>query len=298
MQKASREYTFNLHGPGNAPQFTVEPGEEFLAETELCSGSWLTSIHDTWAPEKATALNPTVCVAVRGAQPGMLLAVDILDIEPDKLGYTGFGPGNTLARAICPREWGMNVKTVRIEDGLIHWSDTLKLPIAPMIGTLGAAPRQETLSNARGGPHGGNMDVQEVRAGSTVYLPVEVEGALLHIGDVHALQGDGEINNAGGIECRSIVRLRARLLPRPEGMRCVRMEDESYLMAVACERSLEESFTAAAGEMLRWMVDAYGYSIEEAYLLMGQLLVARNTQMVNPTRSTIVKMPKQYLQKI
>ena len=67
-----------------------------------------------------------------------------------------------------------------------------------MIGVLGTAPELEVFSNAWPGPHGGNMDVQEVCPGATVYLPVNVPGALLHIGDVHAIQGDGEINCGGG----------------------------------------------------------------------------------------------------
>lgn len=298
MLTAGRGTTYDFHSRHNEPQITVQPGQEFLAETELCTGGWLLSQDDAWTPDKTSALNPTVVIAVQGAQPGDLLAVDILEITPDSLGYTGFvNASNPLASRILPRDWGLNVKTVRIDHQHVHWSDCLKLPLAPMIGTLGTAPKQETLSNAKGGPHGGNMDVQEVRAGSTVYLPVEVEGALLHVGDAHALQGDGEINCSGGIECRAVVRLRTRLMKRPPVYRCVRIEDEKYLMTVACERTPEESFHTAAEQMMQWMADEYAFTLPDAYLLMGQVMEARCTQFVNPTSSYICKMPKGVLPK-
>lgn len=297
MQIASRNFTYNVHSPNNLPQITVKPGEEFLAETELCTGGWLLSPEDSWTPDKTCALNPTVCINVEGAKSGDLLAVEILDIIPDRIGYTGFNrKSNPLADKIMLHDWGLNVKTVTIDSQYIYWNESRKLPIRPMIGTLGTAPKEETLSNAKGGQHGGNMDVQEVCNGSTVYLPVEVDGALLHIGDVHALQGDGEINCSGGIECRSVVRLRVQTIKRPEQYRCVRIENEQYIMTVSCERTLEESFYIAAEQLLQWIVERYAFSVEEAYLLMGQVMEARSTQMVNPTRSYICKMPKQYLQ--
>jgi acetamidase/formamidase len=251
---------------------------------------------DRWSPDKISALNPTVCVKIEGACPGDLLAVRILDIEVDGIGYTGFNDAsNPLAGLICRREWKLNTKTVRIKNGFIEWSDRIRIPVRPMIGTLGTAPALEVLSNARGGNHGGNMDVNEVAPGSTVYLPVFVDGALLHIGDVHAAQGDGEINCSGGIECRSKVRLSVDVVKMPERMEWVRIEDRDYIMAVACGRSLEESFYGASREILYWMADEYGFTEEEAYLLMGQVMEARSTQFVKPTRTYICKMPKKYL---
>jgi amidase len=291
-----RDKVYNWHGRFNEPGLTVMPGEIFAAETELCTGNWLHSINDTWSPEKSCALNPAICVEIRGAKPGDILAVKILDIEVDTIGYTGFcGSSNPLAGLIYDKSWGLNVKTVNIRDGFVEWSEKIKIPVQPMIGTLGTAPESEVLSNARGGNYGGNMDVNEVTIGTTVYLPVFVEGALLHIGDVHAVQGDGEINNAGGIECRSKVKMCANILAKPPRMEWVRMENDDHIMAVACCRSVEEAFYAAAGEILCWMVDGYSFTEEEAYLLMGQVMEARSTQFVNPTRTYICKMPKKYL---
>jgi amidase len=298
MKSASRDKTYDMHSRYNEPQFIVSPGEEFLAETELCTGGWLHSAGDEWSPDKSCALNPTVCVAVDGAMPGGMLAVRILDISVESVGYTGFdNEPDSLACRITRHAWPLTVKTVEIKDGFVHWSKDLKIPARPMIGTLGTAPAEEVTGNAFGGRHGGNMDVQEVRAGSTVYLPVCVPGAILHVGDVHAVQGDGEINCAGGVECRSVVRLAVENLPKPDGMMWPRIEDDDYIMAVACCGTVEESFHCAAGELLRWLVDGYGLPESEAYLLMGQVMEARCTQFVNPTRSYICKMAKKYLMK-
>lgn len=296
MKKASKDCLYLEHSRFNEPALTVKPGETFQVETELCSGSWLQSMADRYDPANSFGPNPTVVVAIEGAKPGDILAVEILGIELGPIGYTGFkDSANPLARRIFNRDWGIASRTVRIEDETVVWSDSLRLPVRPMIGTLGTAPRQETLLNSKGGRYGGNMDAQEVTIGSTVHLPVAVPGALLHIGDCHAIQGDGEINMGGGIECRATVTLRARCLERPARTDCVRIENDAFIMAVACERSLEESFYLAAHEILCWMVDSYGFSEEEAYLLMGQVMSARCTQFVNPTRTYICKMPRQWL---
>jgi len=296
MKTATRDIVYYYHSPLNKPAITVQPGEVFQAETELCSGTWLKSLDDCYSKKKAVGSNPTVVVAVDGAKAGDVIAVEILDIEVDSIGYTGFeDPFNPLARQILNRDWGLATKTLAIENGRIVWNEKIRIPIKPMIGTLGTSPLQEELSNSKGGPHGGNMDVQEVAVGSTVYLPVSVPGALLHVGDAHAVQGDGEINSAGGVECRALVRLKVGIAPKPVNMKCVRIENQEYIMGIACEQSVEESFHTAAREVLHWMVDDYGFGEEEAYLLMGQVMEARCTQFVNPTRTYICKMPKKYL---
>ena len=164
-----------------------------------------------------------------------------------------------------------------------------------MVGVLGTAPAREEISNTKAGPHGGNMDVQEVTTGTTVYLPCAVSGALLHVGDAHAIQGDGELCGAGGIECRAHVTLQVDIIKQALTSESVRMGNEDYIMTVCCGRSVEESFYRAAADMLTWLKSSYGLSREEAFMLMAQVMEARATQYVNPTRTYICKMPRKYL---
>ncbi len=298
MKTATRDVVYNTHSRRNTPSLAVDPGETFKVQTELNGGPWLKSLEDRWDPSKSRGPNLSVCIHVNGAKPGDVLAVELQDIQVDSIGYTGFAGWRTpLSREILPNDWDVVTKTVAIKDGFVLWSDDLKLPIRPMVGTLGTAPAEGDISNALAHKHGGNMDVQEVCAGTTVYLPVNVEGALLHVGDVHAIMGDGEINSGGGIECRGEVTMRTVLRPAPKSMEWLRLENAQYLMTVACENETKASFCAATRELIRWMVDDYRMEEKEAYLLLGQVLEARCTVFVSPMYSYICKIDKRYLPK-
>ena len=296
MKRASRKITVTEHNRANRPQFAVKPGEVFEVETQLCSGDWLQNAGDVWQPDKVSGPNPTVVVAVEGATPGDSLRVYIQSIIPESIGYTGFiGREHSLANSIVDRDWGYNLRVVRVEGGYIEFDKDRRIPINPMIGTLGTAPAGAPVSNAAGGRHGGNMDAQAVRAGAVITLPVEVPGALLHIGDVHAIQGDGEINGAGGIECRALVTLRTEIIKRPARTGCVRAEDDTHIHAIACVGDMEECCVAATRELLYWAADEYGMDEREAYLLLGQCLELRVPQMVNPTRTITASVAKSFL---
>jgi amidase len=297
MKKVTRDVVYREHSRFNRPTLAVEPGETFIAETELCSGRWLKSLDDVWRPGVGEGPNPTVCVEVAGAEPGQMLAVHIHEIVPDEVGYTAFGgPGGTpFPDWIRQKGWGYATKTVAIREGYVEWSDELKLPIRPMIGTLGVAPALEVFSNAWPGRHGGNMDAQEVTAGATLHLPVNVPGALLHIGDVHAIQGDGEVNGGGGIECRSTVKLSVDLLSKPQRMTWPRIVDATHITAVGCARPAEDAFRIAVEQLIYWMADAGGMSEVDAHLLLGQVLEARCTQFVDPLYTYLAKIQHQYL---
>lgn len=293
MQKQTRDVLYYTHSRLNPPTITVRPGESFLVETELCSGDWLHDISDRYRPGIGRGPNPSSgCTFVEGAEPGDMLAVTVESIVPDELGFTGFGPGaNPFPDWIRQKEWGVVTKTVRIRGGFIEWSDQLKLPIRPMIGTLGTAPQCEEFLNSRNGPYGGNLDAQEVTSGATVYLPVYVPGGLLHVGDVHAIQGDGEICCGGGIECRSTVQLRVDALERPGRMSWPRFRDATHIGCFACARPAEDAFRLAVQELIYWVADDYELDEREVFMLLGQVLEARCTQFVDPLYTYVAKVP-------
>ncbi len=129
----------------------------------------------------------------------------------------------------------------------------------------------------------------------SVHLPVSVPGALLHIGDMHARQGDGEICGAGGIETGGLVTVRCELSDLPSSMTWPRITNETHIMTTAMARPAEDAFRTALEEMVLWLEEDYGFERGEAYLFLGQDLVARCTQFVNPTFSYVAKVNKKWL---
>ena len=137
--------------------------------------------------------------------------------------------------------------------------------------------------------------MQEVTAGAVVYLPVEVEGALLHVGDMHALQGDGEICGAGGIETGGTAVLECAVLPRPASFYWPRVVDETHIMVAANDKPAEAAFRSGLENLLLWMEEEHGIPRGQGFLLLGQVLEARVTQFVNPTYTYCLKVAKRYL---
>lgn len=296
MKTCDRSTLYVCHSAKNKPSLVVGSGEVFQVLTQLNTGEWLQKKDDVWHPSKITGPNFTNCISIDGAQRGDILAVDILNIEVDHLAYTGFASWrNPPCQRIYPNDWDIVAKIVEIENDEFQWNSQLRLHTAPMIGTLGVAPAEGEIPNGEASHHGGNMDIQEVRVGTTVYLPVQTEGALLHVGDVHAIMGDGEINRAGGLECRSKLTLRCRVLPPDASQQWIRMEDKEYIMSAACVEDMETAFYEATGELTRWMVAAYHFRPQDAYCLLGQVMEARCTAIVNKQKPYLCKIRKEYL---
>ena len=145
------------------------------------------------------------------------------------------------------------------------------------------------------GPHGGNLDVQELGPGCRLYLPVAVPEALLFLGDCHAKQGDGELCGIGAIEIRTHTTVRLDVAPRPEKMGWPRFETDEHIGAIACARPLEDAFRLAVEELVGWMTSDYGFTEADAVLLLGQVAEARCTQLVNPRYTYVAKVAKRWL---
>ena len=137
-------------------------------------------------------MNPvTGPVHVEGAEPGDALAVTIHDIELPEQGWSVYIPGAGALSGPMGEDWF--VRRIPIRDGRVHLTDGLTCPVAPMIGCIGVAPADGEMSTVMPSyPTGGNMDLTDAAPGSTVYLPVQVAGALLSIGDIHAVMSRGE----------------------------------------------------------------------------------------------------------
>ena len=299
MKIARRDNVYNTLSKDNQPALCVAPGELFQVETQLNGGTWLNSIDDLWDPSKSKGPNLCTVIKVEGARPGDTLAVNIIEIKPMKLGYTGFaGWRNRLSQLIYPNDWDVVTKTVTIDEDHIIWSDVLKLPIRPMIGTIATAPSDRAQTTQYAYENGGNMDVQEVAEGTTIYLPINTEGALLHVGDCHAIMGDGEISHGGAIECQALLTLQVSLIEGRKAHKWIRMENDEYIMTIANNDHIKDSFVEACHELIDWMVVDYGFTPQEAFLLLGQVMEARCTMLHGddgPFSPYICKIRKEYL---
>ena len=215
-------------------------------------------------------------IAVRGARPGDALAVEILGFELPDWGWACIIPGFGL----LPRE-EFPAPELRVYDhttgGRTWLTDGVSLPIEPFCGTMGV-PRAGMHDTPIPPPHagGGNIDCRHLTAGTTLYLPVEVDGGLLSLGDAHAAQGDGEVA-ISGLECAMRTRLRvdvvrdaglpAPQLRRPPGSLTPRVDHGGWYATMGVEPDLMEASRAAVRAMIEHLGRERGLSRADAYVL-------------------------------
>ena len=248
---------------------------------------------------------------IEGAEPGDTLVLQLDQLAPNRTyGFTGamvapnvVDPGYVPNLPWPPKgersqaEWHVDVEAgtatlVKPETKL----GQLKLPLAPMLGCFGVAPpRGQAISTATSAEHGGNMDYRGFVSGVTVYFPVFVPGALLCVGDGHAVQGDGEIVGTG-IEISFDVQFTVRLL---KGKRIYwpRGENADYIFTVGNARPLDQCVQHATSEMLRWLQEDYDLDPVGANILMGQCVEYDLGNIFDPAYTMVCKIPKRVLGK-
>ena len=284
-----------------APALTIADGDTVITETIDAHG-W-----DKNKVRKAKSPNPmNGPIAVEGAEPGDALKVEILKMSPIR--DTGWTAAALAPNVVDPRfadelpprksvTWTIDrkKKTVRLERSIAGLEDMV-LPLAPMIGCFGVAPAGgQALSTATSAENGGNMDYRGFRSGVTVYLPVFAPGALLHVGDGHALQGDGEIVGTGVETAYEVtVRLtveKKRKIGWPRG------ETRTDIFTVGNARPLDQALQHATTEMARWLTEDFGLDLTAASHLMGQVVRYDVGNVFDPAYTMVCKIPKKWLPK-
>ena len=282
---------------------SITPGEVFEVEAEInINGGVLTGLDKQLTEDDVTLpfVNPvTGPIEVKGAKAGDMLKVTIHKVAVEGIGTTALWPGVGIFPDWCrQKEFGIKNHNVLVKDGIVHWSDKVKLRVKPMIGCIATAPVNGGLMTVDCDKVGGNLDVQEVTDGNVVMLPVHHDGAYLYLGDCHAIQGDGECNGMGAIEIAAHLTVEVEVCPRPSEMTWPRIETPTHLCTIGCARPLEDAMRTAFQEMVYWLNADFGLSYEEAYMLLGQVAEARCTQMVNPKYSYICKISKDVLNQL
>lgn len=260
-------YELSRHNP---PAITIESGETIAVETEDAFSGQIRKEGDRRDSVKMPYGNPqSGPIAVEGAGPGDTLAVHIERIDA-RLGQAATRTGGTpLIGEYIGLDVPHGTRICPISDGKIWWSPSVGIPYTPMIGTIGCAPAMGAPTTGPAGDHGGNIDIKEVTHGNTIFLPVYVPDALLHLGDVHAAQGDGELCTTA-LEMAATVTIKIDLLkgktiPRP------RIRSSEELMAVATGTPMERSIARAYADLILWMEQDYGISRWDGYNLCTQV---------------------------
>lgn len=279
----------------------ISPGEDVTIECEIAyNGGLVTSLDSrpTLEDFQYPFFNPlTGPIEIKGAKAGQMLCVKIKSIELDEFGLTGLMPHSGLFQDwIFERHSEFTrFKPVRVADGVIYWDEHRTIPIAPMAGVIGVAPAFGSILSLDNGEHGGNIDVQEMGPGCTVYLPINANGAYLYLGDCHARQGDGEVCGVGAIDIGARVTLSVEVKDRPTRLTWPRFEDETHIGTVGLGRPLEDAMRVAYREMIYWLADDHGFSEPDAYMLLSTIAEGRATQIMNPKSTYVCKVKKEYI---
>jgi len=291
MKRVRRDQVTYGMSPGHAPVLCVASGERFCLETKDCYSDTLKRPEDVFDKEKVGGGNPgTGPVCIEGAKPGDVLRVDIEKIQTREFAAMRVLPGvGALGHLIEETENAFfPIKGQKLELG-----SGLSVPIVPMIGVIGTAPAGTEIPNSTPGEHGGNMDCKEIAAGASVYLPVYVEGALLSLGDIHAVQGDGEVCICAA-EVSGEVTLRATVLATPLPTPCV--ENATHVMFLGSALTLDECERMVLDKAHRYLTGCLACDINEAARLMSLLGELRVCQVVDPLKTMKFMFPKAVLQ--
>lgn len=298
-QRYWREFT-----PYAEPALRIKPGDVVLT----------TSVDSEGVDEKGRRVTPgwnplTGPFYVDGAEPGDTLGVVLEQIRLNR--STGLASTRISDDAVTPQYIRKQFRdkvsprgiTWTFDDerksGRTDFSERLRafrLPLRPFLGCLGVAPAMaEAQHSITADSHGGNMDYNRLTEGVTVYFPVNVRGAYLFLGDAHAAQGDGE-TSGGAIETTAEVQFRV-LLQKKKPIPAVRAESADEYIALGMARPLEDAARLAVTNMLGWLTTDFGFTAEEAHVLLGTSARFDLVSLVSPRNQVVAcKLPKKLLQ--
>ncbi|WP_025640578.1 acetamidase/formamidase family protein [Schnuerera ultunensis] len=268
---------------------SILPNEVIKVETNDCFFQQIQREDQIMKGIDHDRLNPaTGPIYVEGAEPGDILQVKILNIEVAEKGVSAVVVGEG---ALGDKVGKSTIRVFDIEDGHAIF-EGVKIPIDPMIGVIGVASAEEDGEWPTNSPwkHGGNMDTTDVRAGSTLYFPVNQKGALLALGDCHAVMGDGEICFTG-LEIPAEVTLEVKLI-KNKTIEWPLIETDKYTMVVASGDDLDDALYAATDQAVKLLKDSLGLEWEDAYILTSISVDMKISQVVNPKKTVRAAIPK------
>jgi amidase len=307
LSRKHKVFTFSKQHP---PVMEISPGETIIVETtdsfddqfdksKLAKWDVGTSPEDT-SVEIERALPHTGPISIRGAEPGDTIVAELINILPVSNAYISCLPG--FSRLLLGHKIPENEKwTVRIAETLpamVKFDENIYIRYRPMVGSLGVAPAEGEIPTAAPGKHGGNHDCYLYTVGSRLYIPVQVPGALVALGDVHGAMGDGE--GAGtAIEVDAEVTVKfdlikgtGKLVDFPV------LETGEHWMPYGSAEETDDALADAKDNAISLLNRKLGLDYADCYMLIAAACDIRINELVNPTRSARVEIPKYILNTI
>jgi amidase len=314
-REQARKYAFDWR---DEPLLRVKQGESFEIETYDASTGVFKTPEDKAIPGKRPGFDRTPPhanpiggpVFLNGAERGDVLVVAIKDIVVDDYSWVAIGPrrgplgestrwpelSGDYTTKIFKHTYGKSGTT---RDGTLHFSDKIKWPITPFIGTLGVCPDREVTTSLDGqGAWGGNLDIRDATVGNRIYLPVYHLGALFSLGDVHASQGDTEFTGTAA-ETKATVRVKLDIVKKKR-IPWMRIEKPESIVSVFADKPLEVAVETATFNLMDWLITEYGFTPTDAYCLVStcpdfRINVYQMCKIAGLSFVAGAELPKQYL---
>ena len=314
MRRITRDKISYFFTADAEPVLSIRPPETVIVETQDSTSGILEKESDILpSTDELTkmgigGINPvTGPIFVEGADPGDCLVVDIREIKCGAYGICTLGPG--LGGLSGPYSVQPPVpartKICPIEDGRVLFpiktGKHIELPLRPIIGTIGVAPRVEKIATAwHGQEHCGNVDSPDIAPGNKVVLRANVSGGLLSLGDIAAITGDGELC-ISHIDTTSETTIAVDLVKKEDAryMNWPQIELPDSIGSIGCPMSgsLDDAYRAAYSDLVQRMEKFYGFDLLEAYQLVSCVGEVRVNQGIDPSwYCCTAKIMKRFLQ--
>ncbi|MEV8338265.1 acetamidase/formamidase family protein [Leucobacter sp. NPDC077196] len=273
----------------HAPVAEVGLGEIFECETADCYGGQMRS-EAVLRPQidMARFNRATGPVRIAGVQAGDAIRIDVHAIEIADHGVMALSPGLGV---LGERVFRADTRIVPVSGGHAWITPGTPVPVAPMIGVLGVAPEGAAVGSSWPGAHGGNLDTRVLQAGSSLVLRAAHVGALIAVGDLHAVQGDGELGGTG-VEIAGRVRLSVERVTYAGRLPAVR--HDVGLSVLASAETLDEAVRLGFSEAVSLIEAWRGLSWEDAYRTTSVIVHTEVSQMVNPLVTARVTIPREW----
>lgn len=281
----SRDHHTYSFASTHQPVLTVEAGDLIHLQTWDCFAGQVVVDSDLTKEIDDSKVNPaTGPIFIKGAEPGDTLAISILEIITQDRGVARCFEGKGQLSHLLTGPYG---RFFSVKDGLVTMNEKVSFPASPMLGVIGVAPESGEIATMPAGKHGGNLDNNMNKAGSTIYLPVKHTGALLGIGDMHAAMGDGEIGGSG-VEIGGDVLLKVEIIKAITTDYPVTELADCWITHGVAVQNIEEAMKIACEQAAGLLIDHWGFSVEDAFIFLSVACDLGIAQNVHPSTGTVI----------